>query len=208
MTKGSEKKARSCQSTDVRGEMILNTVRGGSLYLAAAPVLVPFALGRNTSSSSAWAPIEVKWAAVTRTNVCIVSVQGRGSEFLLLIPVVLVCCHKPSLWFQFLKLTMGYNFFPSASHHTPKTESSVGHNVLWRPSPPSPTPRPVSAHSPATSGICASGSSTILRAGKLREGGQYKFFSFCSFLVSEENKREEEKEVVTVLLSGGCLLHH
>lgn len=61
MTKGSEKKARSCQSTDVRGEnMILNTVRGGSLYLAAAPVLVPFALGRNTSSSSAWAPIELK----------------------------------------------------------------------------------------------------------------------------------------------------
>lgn len=41
---------------------------------------------------------------------------------------------------------------------------------------------------------------------KLKGKGVYSFFSSWSTLVSEENKREGEEDIVTVL-PGGCLLH-
>lgn len=107
---------------------------------------------------------------------------------------------------------MRYRLFPSASFSTPLMGTSCGHNVLWRPScewaiPHSSTPTSVSACMPAISGTYAPESSTLLRPGKLKGRGLYTFLYSWSFLVGEQNKREEEEEVAMVFLSGDCWFH-
>ena len=79
------------------------------LLITCLSSLQLYGSGKNTSSFSAWVLTEVKWAAFTRTNVCIISVQGRGSEFLLFISFVLGS--KPKYELQFSKLRMEYHFF-------------------------------------------------------------------------------------------------
>lgn len=89
--------------------------------------------------------------------------------------------------------------------------TSCGHNVLWRPSckwayPHSSTSGSISAHSPATSGTHVSGSSTLLRPGKLRGRRLCNFF-FLLIFSTQENKSEGALEVVTVFSSASYPFH-
>lgn len=190
--------------------MLLNTMKGGSWYLAADHMLVLFAV-TCFISFSAWVPIDVKWAAFTCTNVGIVSMWGRGSEFLLLIPVVLGS--NAQVGTPVCEATNGVSFFSFC-----KPQHPTDRNQLWLQCPLEAFlqvsyPAQLNTHICVSTYACnfRNPCSWVSHTFKARQAKRKRtvqfFFSSWSFLASEENKKEGEEEVVTVFLSGGYLLH-